>query len=312
VSSAPLENLSQWDKPLEITHNHPDTARFVDYLREHQNLPPDEEPIFNAPPRIFHATPDKLYLWCDSGQIFWTDDAKTWQQMPMEEIERLRTEGLSTSNKNFARLRDGRLMAFNFANGGLWCPTTADPTGLSGWQGDPIDSRDCPDVGEPGGWEGPDGVLHGTSRCWQRIYHACSRDGGESWSRLTLQPDFPDCPGNKDFGALPDGSVWYVGNPVPGSRDQLVLAISGDGWRFEKSWLVRWEPSEQLYPGEWKSRGGYQYPDAAYDGGILYIAYSLQRDGIEVSTVNWGELQAANRSNAWPLSWGYYSSKSRP
>ena len=85
---------------------------------------------------------------------------------------------------------------------------------------------------------------------------------------------------------LPDGAVWYVGNPVPGSRDQLVLALSRDGWNFNEAYLVRWEPMQQLYPAPYKGGVGYQYPSATYHDGKLYVAYSVARDFIEASVVD--------------------------
>jgi hypothetical protein len=179
-------------------------------------------------------------------------------------------------------------MAYGLGPGVAQFPITKDPAGLSRWTLNLIDSGGCPDVGEPGGYEGPDGVLHGTIRCGTRIWHTFSRDGGRIWDTLRLQKYFSDNPGNKEFGLLPDQSVWYVGNPLPGSRMELVLGHSKDGWIFDDNYLVLWEKIKPIWWSEFKSedRPGREYPGAVYHDGYLYIAYSRTRDYIEVAKVN--------------------------
>lgn len=286
-----------------------DEERYLDYMRKRFNHPEERRYVVNTCGRLLHATESRLYLYCLAwtqpadkrydlgekdwvGRVFFTEDGDRWEEIPPEKLDELEAhQGFAirttSSNHQFTRLRDGRLMAYNLASTGLWCPTTTDPTGLTGWDGGIINSVDCADVGEPGGWEGPDGVLHGTARWGTRIWHSYSEDGGKTWTRLAQQPDFPDCPGNKDFGQLPDKAVFYVGNPVPGSRKELVLGISRDGWTFDDNYLIRWEPVRQLYPAPFKGEeAGYQYPDAVYHDGYLYAAYSVARDGIEVSKVD--------------------------
>ena len=36
-----------------------------------------------------------------------------------------------------------------------------------------------------------------------------------------------------------------AGNPFAGSRDELVVSISADGWNFDQTCLVRCEPTER-------------------------------------------------------------------
>ncbi len=303
--------LANWSEPLEI--GAPGNDAYLEYIGRRYNHPEGKSYLVNVAPRQMHATEDRLYLWClawtsevgpEYGQaskdwasrIFWTEDGDNWHEIPPEELDTLENEkGLGSlrsagSNHQFTRLRDGRLMAYNLTDTGLWCPTTEDPTGLTGWGGGRIDSSDCADVGEPGGWQDRDGVLHGTARWGQRIWHSYSTDGGQTWTKLTQQMKFPDCPGNKDFGMLPNGDVFYVGNPVPGSRMELVLGLSHDGWTFDRNYLVRWEPHEQKWPARYKGDAGYQYPDAAEHDGKLYVAYSVARDFIEVTAIDLDSL----------------------
>jgi hypothetical protein len=216
-------------------------------------------------------------------------DGDKWERIPAESLESIDESILVTSsNKRFDRLTDGRRMAWGIGQGQPQFPITSDPTGLSGWSLNRVDAGGCPDVGEPGGYEGPDGVLHGTIRCGPRIWHTYSLDDGKSWDALRQQPQFPDSPGNKEFGRFPDGSVWCVLNPVPGSRMELVLARSRDGWAFNDNYLVRWEHIEPVWWSEFKSedRPGWEYPGALYRDGVLYVVYSRTRDWIEVSKVD--------------------------
>lgn len=311
ASSADLE---QWTQPARFSEA--GDAAYAQYMRRRFNIAEDVPLIVNVAPRTLHATPDRLYLWCLGavvngrsgnrdwmGRIFFTEDGERWREIPPEELDAMeQTQGLAirntASNHHFIPLRDGRLMAAtmegtNKPERTVLAPTTSDPTGLTGWSAASIDTRLCPEIGEPGGWQGPDGVLHYVARHDLRLWHAFSRDDGKTWSPLKPQPSFSDSPGNKEFGSLPDGTVWYVGNPEPGRRDRLVLALSRDGWRFDESFLVRWEPVKVLYPAPHKVSDhvpGYGYPSAAYFRDRLVIAYSVCCDLIEVSVVDVGNL----------------------
>jgi hypothetical protein len=237
-------------------------------------------------PRGWHQTADRLYMWSTSvpALVWETADGDHWRQLAAPEV---RDVDFVPSNKKFVTLRDGRVMACSMKQGGAAFPITSDPTGLSGWAGGLVDSRDCGDIGEPGGWQGRDGALHGSIRWRKGIWHTYSLDGGKTWAKLTEQPGFTDSPGNKEFGSLPNGWNWYVGNPKWGSRTELVMALSRDGWTFDKAYLIRWEPVRPLWYSLRKSedRPGYEYPAAVYHDGALYIAYSRTRDMIEVCRV---------------------------
>jgi len=305
------EDLETWSDPAPFAskeHN----ERYERTMRDRCRISPQRGLHVNLAPRTLHMAEGRLYLWslgCVSekrkgyqqaekwwqGRIFFTSDGARWEEIPPSELDALEIPCRTTaSNHHFIPISKDRLMAAAMEGlsagsqgpGSLLCaPITSDPTGLSGWHGGIVDTAMCPDVGEPGGWQGRDGTLHYAARQGQQIWHAFSADDGVSWSPLRPQFGFSDCPGNKEFGMLPDGRVWYVGNPVPGSRDQLVLALSEDGWIFDEAYLVRWEPLTQLYPGRAKGGTGYQYPSAVHHEGMLVIAYSVSRDFIEVSRV---------------------------
>lgn len=245
----------------------------------------------NSAPRNWHATADKLCLWTLGwtsssrgkdwlSRIFWTDDGEKWHEMSCAELDQLEAkQGLTIrntgSNRGFARIRGDRLLAATVGpprpDGFQLCaPITSDLTGLTGWVGGMIDTHLASNVGEPRCWEGLDGALHYLARSTGcRVWHSYSLDGGKTWTQLEAQPGFTDNPANKNFGRLPDGSIWYVGDPVPGEqRIPLVLGISKDGWKFDRNFLVRWEKFDSLWPDLKKSeRPGYEYPTALYHDG---------------------------------------------
>ena len=66
-----------------------------------------------------------------------------------------------------------------------------------------------------------------------------------------------------------------------------MLALSQDGWRFGRAFLLRWEPFYRQYDAPYKGvRPGYEYPSAVYHKDKLHIAYSRVREAIEVSAVD--------------------------
>ena len=306
VSSSP--DLAHWTPAMRYAAA--GDGAYREYMRKRYGFGSEEPLVVNAAARALLATPQRLYVWSlawvtrqedrankrrkYAGRVHWTDDGVAWREVPPAELDRReREDGLlktirdAASNRSFVRLRDGRLMAAAMGPR-THAPITRDPTCLSGWSGGAIDPGAAPRVWEPHGYEGPDGVLHFVSRhqgpC---VWHAYSRDAGRTWSTLREQPQFTDCPGNKQFGRLPDGCVWYLGNPLPHTtRTHLVLGISRDGWRFDRAYLVRWEPWAQRYPAAHKGgTPGYEYPAGCCHDGKLCVVYAHARDYIEVAVV---------------------------
>lgn len=311
VAHAELDDLDNWSEPYIIGNEAAESAEYRSYLEQTHGLSADSYYFVNVCPRAFLPTEDRLYMWClgytsdiahmqsfgDSpktwvGRIFWTDDGETWNEISPFELDVYENErGMGSvrttaSNNGFTRLRNGGWLAHTLDAQRMF-PITMDPTGLTGWTGVPVDVSDCDDVGEPGSWEGPDGVLHGAIRgpgIYRAIWHTYSEDGGRTWTKLEVQPGFSDCPGNKDFGQLPNGWNYYIGTPVPDSREVCVFAISRDGWNFDECYILRDEPYSGRFPSPYKGEPtGYQYPSATYHEGFIYAVYSVGRDYIELS-----------------------------
>lgn len=304
--SYPYEGLVSWSPDganwMPATHftSPANDAAYEAFVRAHDPEIGPGAVTVSTVPRALYSNGDTLYLWCLgwvlqgdkrswAGRIFYTDDGNTWKEIAPQTLKDLKdNQGLlvynTASNRSFIPLNDGRWMAASLEGG--YAPITSDPTLLTGWNAGSIDASDCDDVGEPGGWQDKDGVLHYVARYDFNVWHSSSSDGGQTWTKLAPQRGFLDSPGNKEFGKLPDGRIWYVGNPVVGTRDYLVLSLSNNGWDFNQSYIVRWEPMRQLYTDPFKGSVGYQYPSATYANGKLYIAYSVARDNIEVSIVD--------------------------
>ena len=256
-------------------------------------------------PRHMHATEDALTVW-QFEHYSTTEDGIHWKTVPKDENNAELFNYLS--NHHHARLSDGRLMTVDVGRPAVSREDdiagyqavvnfTSDPSGMSGWSNGRIDVSPCADVGEPAGYEGPDGALHYISRSGFHIFHAASYDRGQTWTPLLPQPDFPDNGSNKEFGVFPDGSIWYVGNPIFGDRRLVVLGISRDGWNFDEVYTIRDEEFTARFPAPFKAeRPGYEYPSAYYHDGKLYIVYSWYREGVELSIVDVEQLGVLGRA----------------
>ena len=101
------------------------------------------------------------------------------------------------------------------------------------------------------------------------------------------------CHSKSYFGRLPDGRYLYVGTPDkrrPGDRHPLVLAISDDGYDFDRTYILSDDHYSQLYPGRWKG-GDYGYPFAIADDGYIYVIVSRHKERMEILRIETEELR---------------------
>lgn len=202
-------------------------------------------------------------------------------------------------------LRGGRLII----SGHIAFPYTDDPAGLTGWQMAGLYPKamaasvtDDPDsfwrVARANGWgaavcEGSafqtaDGVIHvplrSTGRQFRhRLWLTESRDHGGSYSK-PVETEFSDTDAKFQFGRLPDGCFFYVGNPVGAGRTPLVLALSRDGANFDRNFILGEQPYAMARLGRAKG-GEYGYPNVLLHDGWLHVIVSRQKEGIEVLRV---------------------------
>lgn len=170
---------------------------------------------------------------------------------------------------------------------------TDDPSALRGWkeavfpegEGSPL---------EPSQYAAPDGSLVMLFRDQASSFvklASVSADAGESWSAPS-RTDIPDSRSKQCAGTLPDGRAFWVGNPTGNkSRRLLVLALSEDGYCFDKAFLLAspFDLPPRRHEGRYKTLG-YNYPKATVIGGDLWISLSVNKEDAVLFRIPVGKL----------------------
>jgi len=115
---------------------------------------------------------------------------------------------------------------------------------------------------------------------------ALSEDGGESWTEV-MRSNFPDAVSRVFAGRLSDGRFFIVGNSIAQhmNRNFFAIALCDDGAKFNKMYQLIQRPTSQRFHGYLKVHG-YQYPSCCVDGDTLLIAYSVNKEDIEVGILD--------------------------
>ena len=158
---------------------------------------------------------------------------------------------------------------------------TDDPAALTGWteavfpagEGSPL---------EPSQYVAVDGKLVMFFRDQASSFvklAAVSEDRGASWT-APIRTNIPDSHSKQCAGTLPDGRAFWVGNPTGSkSRRALALALSTDGYNFDKAFLLA-GPADlppRRREGRYKTLG-YNYPKAVVLDGTLWISLSINKE----------------------------------
>lgn len=212
-----------------------------------------------------------------------------------------------------AKIASGRLII----SGNYTLPYTDDPTGLRGWKMSsfyPADSAfqlednpatfgtaarklKLPALCETSFFQTDDQVLHAMFRVTGRpltgfLYEAESDDNGEHWTRPVLT-SFTNKDSKFDFGRLPDGRFFYVGNSDTArtaDRNPLVISTSTNGVDFNKSYIIADKVYQMKKPG--KSKGGqYGYPTTVIYRGKVYVIVSREKEAVEVIRFDISQLK---------------------
>jgi hypothetical protein len=165
---------------------------------------------------------------------------------------------------------------------------TDQADGLSGWQEAKINFTELKVIGyaEPNMFQREDGTVVSLLRNSSSfLYAATSRDQGRSWS-TPMQTNFPDSTARFALGKLPDGTIYLINNPGPKSfvRQLLAISTSRDGQEFDRSWIIRNEPTTMRFPGKNKL-DGWQYPHAIVWKSFLYVIYSINKEDVAVTRI---------------------------
>ncbi|MBJ7415017.1 MAG: exo-alpha-sialidase [Niveispirillum sp.] len=113
-----------------------------------------------------------------------------------------------------------------------------------------------------------------------------SCDRGESWTTPVLTA-MPDARAKQSAGNLPDGTAFLAtAVSQDKARIPLALTLSADGQVFDRSFLLRGagDLPPLRHPGRFK-RPGYHYPKSLIWNDYLYVAYSTNKEDIEVTRV---------------------------
>ncbi len=166
--------------------------------------------------------------------------------------------------------------------------------GLSGWQEAKINFTDLKVIGyaEPNMFQREDGTVVSLLRNSSSfLYAATSRDQGRSWS-TPMQTNFPDSTARFALGKLPDGTIYLINNPGPKSfvRQLLAISTSRDGQEFDRSWIIRNEPTTMRFPGKNKL-DGWQYPHAMVWKSYLYVIYSINKEDVAVTRISLNQFK---------------------
>lgn len=132
-----------------------------------------------------------------------------------------------------------------------------------------------------------------------RIATTTSRDGGETWSEVTLT-DLPNNNSGIDAVALSDGNFILVYNPVDvqsgketGPRTPLAVAVSNDA----EHWHIILESEESTAP-----QGELSYPSIIQgSNGHLYMCYTWLRQHIDVSEIALKKSFVKMTNSPWSL-----------
>lgn len=133
-------------------------------------------------------------------------------------------------------------------------------------------------------------LFHRNETDGARLLVAVSRDGGLSWTEPMLS-DIPDSMSRVSAGRLHDGRYYLVGNTIADlmNRIPLILTLSDDGYKFGSQYILIDEPTQIAFPGALKAHG-HQYPATLPEEGRLLIAYSVNKEHMELIVVNTADL----------------------
>ena len=262
-------------------------------------------------PAGFHAAPEELLAFFASYGAekqnprlhhMRTSDGKSWSGP--------HSTGLPVvPNQGPQRTPSGRLIM----PGHVAYPWTEDPSAKSGWQMTGIypksmaghvtdDPKSFSIIAREAGWPadlcegslivGDDGrlviALRNTRGASENLWVTESTDNGSSWGPPT-ETNFSNTNSKFIFGQLPDGTRYYVGNPIGAYRTPLVLSLSKNGNYFDRHFVVGNSSYRMKRRGRHKG-GQYGYPATVVENGRMYIIVSREKEAIEVLSIELGEL----------------------
>ncbi|MFV3076126.1 sialidase family protein [Niveispirillum fermenti] len=200
-------------------------------------------------------------------------------------------------------LPDGRIVtAFHLRPGMIVAPFhTDDPLAIGGWtrgrmENLPHDGKVSREL-EPSLFMRADGcavmVFRDQGESFRQLASE-SCDRGESWT-LPVLTGMPDSRSKQSAGNLPDGTAYLVNAPNDSRvRIPLTVTLGGNGRHFDRAFLLRGGDDLQplRFEGRYK-RPGYHYPKSIVWNGHLHVAYTTNKEDVQVTRVPLAALTAA-------------------
>ena len=151
------------------------------------------------------------------------------------------------------------------------------------------DGRDA-DAIQPSVLVHPDGSLQAVGRTRSgRIFETWSKDGGRSWSAVSLTA-LPNPSAGADAVTLRDGRHLVVFNHTAKGRSPLNIAVSKDGRLWEAAVVLESEPGEYSYPAVIQSRDGQ-----------IHVTYTWKREKIRHVVIDPSRLTSTPMADGeWP------------
>lgn len=127
-------------------------------------------------------------------------------------------------------------------------------------------------------------LLRHLGLCW-------SDDEGDTWSEI-YYTDFPNTFSRAFAGRLNDGRYYIAGNnyDIFLDRVHLLIALSDDGRKFTRQYTLLEGETTRRINGCHKE-DGYHYPNCVVDGDRLLVIYSVNKEDIEVVTVDMSQVE---------------------
>jgi predicted neuraminidase len=181
------------------------------------------------------------------------------------------------------------------------CIYSDSPLGINGWVKGHLSEGEKPSFAtsnaiEPSLFRQKDGTLVMVFRDQNSSFRklaSVSHDEGEHWTKPALTV-FPDSRSKQSAGNLPDGTAYFVSNPVGyKQRVPLVLSLSRDTRHFNRAFVLRRGGSQlppRRYEGRYKTIG-YSYPKTIISGGFIMTSYSTNKEDIEITRVPLSSLK---------------------
>ncbi len=172
---------------------------------------------------------------------------------------------------------------------------TTQRDGLGGWVASKISPGELKVFGytEPAPYVLGDGRVICPFRNYSGwLYASESRDGGRSWSD-PVKTNFPDSLARHATGRLPGGDFFLVNNSSSKRLDRsiLTIALSQDGRRYDRAFVVKNQPTQKRFEGKHKL-DGWQYPHAIVVGKSLLLAYSVNKEDVRMARIPLDLLRA--------------------